>query len=828
MGVWSSHRKTRPTRPTPGGVGVWPVFAARATIRTYVYDSCDGPVERCPSTTWEMPLNEADTRAKLIDPALRKRGWREDWIRREQTPGPFVRTDSGYARGQGVLHVLVREEMVPLAVVEAKAEDAAPDAGIEQAKRDARLHHVPFAFATNGHQFHEADLRTNASRGPLPMGDFPKPDELRKRWQRRVGKTAALDSHSDDAKPLWTRPREGARYYQRAARRAALESIARGEKRVLLPLATGAGKTWIAVSILRAVSEARQLRRALFLCDRDELRNQALGALSAHFESDAAKATTRDPAKNARVIVATYQTLGIDREDGDASFLRTHYPQGHFSHIIIDECHRSAWGKWSEVLRRNPDAIQIGLTATPRDIDTGESQDVEAAADEQISANNYQYFGEPAYEYSIAQAMQDGYLAAMEVVRSDVWTAETLDRLEGVAKEHLRSARRVTEVRSNEIRDVDALREQYAPSALEQDLLLPDRVSAMTADLFKRLLSSGGPFQKTLIFCASVSHTNAVVETINNLYAEWQRHERGDSVEPYAFACTAKGGRELIADLRGSRHRAFVAATVDLITTGVDVPCLQNVVYFRYIKSPILFHQMLGRGTRIDEATGKRHFTVYDYTNATRLLDAPLKQRQAKQPERRPPPPEEPVESYRVEGVEVRIEGGERRVGLVAEDGKMEFLTLEDYGKRIASAVQVNVSGLDELRNRWLRPERRSSLLKGLAEHGINLSAYRSVADRLDTDGYDLLASLGWGETIRSRVERTERIGAWLDNQGQSAPILTALANQFGVAGTEALESRHLGQVTAIKAAGGLVSLDGDVVFDLKRRLLATDAEWAA
>ena len=183
---------------------------------------------------------------------------------------------------------------------------------------------------------------------------------------------------SDDAKPLWTRPREGARYYQRAARRAALESIARGEKRILLPLATGVGKTWIAVSILRAVAKACQLRRALFLCDRDELRNQALGALSAHFKSEAAKATTRDPARNARVIVATYQTLGIDREDGDATFLRTHYPEGYFSHIIIDECHRSAWGKWSEVLRRNPDAIQIGLTATPRDIDTGEARDVEA------------------------------------------------------------------------------------------------------------------------------------------------------------------------------------------------------------------------------------------------------------------------------------------------------------------------------------------------------------------------------------------------------------------------------------------------------------------
>ena len=779
-----------------------------------------------------MLLNEADTRAKLIDPALRKRGWREDLIRREQTPGPFVRTGRGYERGQGrtdyVLHLPpVQDEMLPIAVVEAKAQDAAPDAGIEQAKRDARLHDVPFAFATNGHLFYEANIRTNAARGPLPMAEFPRWQELRDRWIEPSGESAAIDVHSAAAKPLWTRPREGARYYQRAARRAALEAIARGENRILLPLATGAGKTWIAVSILRAVALAGQLRRALFLCDRDELRNQALGALSAHFTSDAAKATTRDPATNARVIVATYQTLGIDEEDGDASFLTTHYPKDYFSHIVIDECHRSAWGKWSEVLRRNPKAIQIGLTATPREIDTGDAPDVDAAEEQRISADNYRYFGEPAYEYSIAQAMQDGYLAAMEVVQSDVWTAETLDRLAGVERERLRSARTVRDANTGQVREIGDLREQYAAGLLEQELQLPDRVSAMAADLFERLRASGGPHQKTLIFCASVAHANAVVRAINSLYADWCQQNGDSPAEPYAFSCTARGGRELIADLRGSRRRAFVAATVDLITTGVDVPCLQNVVYFRYITSPILFHQMLGRGTRIDEATGKRHFTAYDYTNATRLLDAPLKQRQAKKG-KRPCGPPEPADSFRVEGVEVRIEGGERRIGLAGTDGKLEFLTLDEYGERIATTLRDDVPDLGTFRDHWIRPDQRGALLKRLEDRGFNVGVYRSVADRLDTDHYDILTALGWDETVRSRIERTERIDGWIDKQGRSAPILAALANQFAVAGTEALESRQLSQVPSVHAAGGLASLGRVTVRDLKRRLLATDAEWAA
>ena len=775
----------------------------------------------------EPSLNEADTRAKLIDPALHRRGWPEagDWIHREQTPGPFLRLGSEYVRGgkrtDYLLQIRVRGIMQPIAVVEAKPEDSPPDEGGEQAKRDARLHHVPFAFTTNGHQFHEYDMRTNAARGPLPLDQFPTWEELHDRWLDPGGGTAPLDLASDDARPLWTHPREGARYYQRAARRAALEAIARGQNRILLPLATGAGKTWIAVSILSALAQTGRLRRALFLCDRDELRTQALGALSAHFKSDAAKATTRNPEKNARVIVATYQTLGIDRDDDDASFLTRHYPENYFSHIIIDECHRSAWGKWSEVLKRNPDAVQIGLTATPRDIDTGDALDVDEADDLRITADNRDYFGEPVYEYPIAQAMQDGYLAAMEIVQSDVWTADTLDRLEGVERERLKGSR-IREAASGDDRQLEDLREQYSPGTLELDLLLPDRVGAMSADFFQRLIESGGPHQKTLIFCNSIAHANAVVQAINNQYAEWCRANGETRVEPYAFTCTSEGGRDLLADLRGSRRRAFVAATVDLITTGVDVPCLQNLVWFRYVKSPILFHQMLGRGTRIDEPSGKRHFTVYDYTDATRLLDAPLKQRQREQPER-PPEPTEEFESFRVEDVEVRIEGGERRIGIAAADGRLEFLTLPEYGQRIAAQLLDHTPELDEFRDRWLAPEQRAALLQRLEERGLNVGVYRSVADRLDTDHYDILAALGWDETIRSRVERAERI-----ESRESERIVRVLARQFGVGGTEALETTKLFDVPAVQDAGGIEALEGFSIIELKRRLLATDAEWAA
>ena len=221
------------------------------------------------------------------------------------------------------------------------------------------------------------------------------------------------------------------RYYQDAAIRAVMEKIAQCEvaeqpKRALLSLATGAGKTFIAVNLLKRISDAGQLTRALFVCDRDELRTQALKAFQNVFGSDAAEVFRKpdgtNNAKNARIHIATYQTLGVENEDGDANFLTTYYPENYFTHIVIDECHRSAWGKWSQVLTRNRNAVQIGLTATPapaRDASrSGRAR--RPRQDAEITANNIAYFGEPVYEYDMAQAIEDGYLAACEIQKGRV------------------------------------------------------------------------------------------------------------------------------------------------------------------------------------------------------------------------------------------------------------------------------------------------------------------------------------------------------------------------------------------------------------------------
>jgi len=305
-----------------------------------------------------LGLSEADTRAKLIDPAIHARGWTEDLIRREETAGaieiidgrPFKQTKG---RTDYTLRIKATPDAQPVAValIEAKPESKPPGHGLEQAKlyADSKRLNVQFVFASNGHQFVEFDRFTGLTHAPRKLAEFPTPADLRARYEEGIG--FSLDDPA--AAPLLQRYPAGEgtrRYYQDAAIRAVLEKIARCEragtpKRALLSLATGSGKTFIAVNLLKRVADAGQLRRALFVCDRDELRLQATGHLQSVFHADAASVMSGNPQKNARVLIATYQTLDVATDDADANFLLANYPEDYFSHIVIDECHRSACGK---------------------------------------------------------------------------------------------------------------------------------------------------------------------------------------------------------------------------------------------------------------------------------------------------------------------------------------------------------------------------------------------------------------------------------------------------------------------------------------------------
>jgi type I restriction enzyme, R subunit len=334
-----------------------------------------------------VSFNEQETRFHLIDPVLRSKGYDDPQRIKLETPapveptGPKGRRRKGPGRTDYLLCVQAGQmpKPLPVAILEAKKEAEDPLKGMQQAKgyADCKRFDCKYVFATNGHLYGEYDLTTKMQQGTFPFQEFLHHGDLTARYAKDTGidiaKPEAAILFQQDS-PAWSK----ARYYQDAAIRAAFEKILqcrqRGEApRVLLSLATGAGKTIIATNLLWRLSQAGQLPKpALFLCDRDELREQAYTKLKAAFGDNARIVRTengKNAAQNARVHIATYQTLGIDdQSDGNdfASFLTEHYSPDAFSIIIIDECHRSAWGKWSEVLKRNPNAIHLGLTATPR------------------------------------------------------------------------------------------------------------------------------------------------------------------------------------------------------------------------------------------------------------------------------------------------------------------------------------------------------------------------------------------------------------------------------------------------------------------------------
>lgn len=794
-----------------------------------------------------MPFGESDTRAKLIDPAIHKRGWTEDLIRREETAGTIELVEGRpprRARGRVdyVLRVKVNPEAQPVAValIEAKAEHLPPTHGLEQAKAymACKRLNVPFVFSSNGHLFVEFDRITGKTSSALPLTEFPSPGDLRARYEGVIG----FSLEEPAARPLLARYSGGEatrRYYQDAAIRAVLVKLAHCEKtgqprRALLSLATGAGKTFIAVQLLKRIGDAKQLRRALFVCDRDELRSQGLTAFQGVFGADAAPAFLNpdgaNNAKNARIHIATYQTLDVDTDEATANFLTKHYPPDYFSHIIIDECHRSAWGKWSQVLTRNPNAVQIGLTATPRQFPISEKTK-EAQADAAITADNIRHFGEPVYEYDMGQGIEDGYLAACEIQQFDLFhdSKEANERESGVSREDL-SGKQLTNALTGESVSAEQARQHYQAPSIEDKLLMPERVAAMTQHLFERLLETGGPEQKTIVFCARDRHADNVAIAMNNLYTEWCAKNNKLRLEAYAFKCTAEsGGADYISELRGGTRHHFIATTVDLLTTGVDVPIVRNIVFFKYVRSPLAFYQMIGRGTRLHPPSGKLMFRVYDYTDATRLFGEKFITK--------PPstggggdgkPPTEPT--IQVEGFDVHITKAGRYI-VTQVDGHAMPVTIEEYKQRLAAKLVEEAPTLEQFRASWIVPPKRHELLGRLPDGGRSARLVRELEEMGDYDLFDVLADLGYGLAPKRRTERadafTYKHEEWLARlPSPAATTLKALAGQFAQAGTDGLENPRVFDIPEVARAGGVAALKAfgrpsEILLETKERMFA-------
>jgi type I restriction enzyme, R subunit len=799
-----------------------------------------------------MSMNEADTRYHLIDPVLRGKGYasrNEVTLETVLTPPPVEPNGPKGCRrkGPGRTDYLLCVRMddspkpMPVAVLEAKKEAADPLKGMQQARgyADTLRFDVKYVFCTNGHRYGEYDRFTELINGPSQFCDFPSHADLTARYFKDTGinltrPESAMLFQADSS--AWSQ----SRYYQDAAIRAAFEKIlvdrqAGKPPRVLLTLATGSGKTVIATNLLWRLSQAGQLPKpALFLCDRDELREQAYTKLKAAFGDNARIVKTEhggNAAANARIHVATYQTLGLDDEEGFASFLTEHYGDDAFSVIIIDECHRSAWGHWSEVLRRNPNAIHIGLTATPRKL---EESDKASNEDQEITANNRQYFGEPVYEYTLIQAQEDGYLAACEIVKRKA----SIDNATFTKKEILAAG--VRNIKTGKLlTEADLTKDEYTGKDFDDELFIELRTPKMCADLFELLCGNGGPEQKVIIFCTREIHADRVVQHMNNLYVRWCKERGHTPKDHYAFKCMGgvNNGADMIEPMRGSGERAFIACTVDLLEAGVDIERLNAVVFFRYLQSPIKFYQMVGRGTRIHEETQKYKFWLYDYTDVTTLFGTDFISK--------PRGPSGGGEGHGGdtgggdeggEGPLVGEIGGQYviinpqgRFILSRRDGRDTPIPVDEYRREVIRRVIAEAHNLDQFRELWIEAPKRRGLIDHLLGDNFSPDVIRQIDQMTDFDLYDFLGYHGYHARALRRPERGSLFISshrqWFDGMDSKASIvLKSLGHQFAAGGTDALETPALWEVPEIKVAGGLDALrvlgkPTDVMREAKARL---------
>jgi len=699
-----------------------------------------------------------------------------------------------------------------------------------------------YIFSTNGHRYAEFCKFTSLQAGPFPFPDFLEHHKLTERYHRDTG--IKLD---DPAALLLFQPDSPAypesRYYQDAAIRAASEKIIHSEAggeppRVLLSLATGSGKTIIAANLLWRLHEVQRLPKpALFICDRDELREQAYTKLKAVFGDNARIVRTEkgeNAAKNARVHIATYQTLGLNEHDADfASFLSEHYSEDAFSVIIIDECHRSAWGKWSEVLTRNPKAIHVGLTATPRQLRDSKNKTDE---DAEITANNHAYFGEPVYEYTLIEAQEDGYLAACEIIKRKA----TIDTKVFTKAEVL--AARPTNIKTGRaITEEELTKDSYTGQDFDNELFIDMRTPAMCVDLFKLLCENGGPEQKVIIFCTREIHADRVAMQMNNLYVEWCRDGGHEPKDHHAFKCMGgvNNGADMIEPMRGSGERAFIACTVDLLEAGVDIERLNAVVFFRYLKSAIKFYQMVGRGTRIHEETQKYKFWLYDYTGVTDLFGTDFITQ--------PRPSGGSGGGENDGGGDDGGDGGEKlpvpeipgqtlitpqgRFILSRRDGRDVPIPVDEYRREMIQRVLSEAHNLDEFRQLWIESQKRRKLIKHLLDDDFSPELIREIDRMTAYDIYDLFAHHGYRARALKRPERKivylEDNQSWFESiDPQAAIVLKGLGHQFEIGGTEALETTALWDVPEISEAGGLNALRTigapvAVMQEAKKRLFA-------
>jgi type I restriction enzyme, R subunit len=773
-------------------------------------------------------MNEAETRAELIDPALKAAGWgviEASQIRREVIA--LGRLQGAGRRGnQEVADYVLIYRNHKLAVIEAKRRDLPDTEGVAQAKTYAAKLQARFAFSTNGVGIYQIDMKTGAENY-VPR--YPNPEEL---WnlvfaEQNVWRDRFADIPFPDKSGTWK-----IRYYQEIAVNNVLEALSRGKTRILLTLATGTGKTSIAFQIAWKLfqsrwnlsSEPTRRPRILFLADRNNLADQAFSDFTsfAAFADDAFVRIRPDEIakkgrapKNGSVFFTIFQTFmsGRDAERNPAPYFGD-YPPDFFDFIIIDECHRGGANDestWRGIMEYFAPAVQLGLTATPK---------------RKANADTYAYFGEPVYIYSLKDGINDGYLTPFKVKQiattldSYVYTSDD-QLIEGEVDE----GKRYDESDFNRIIEIKE-RERY-------------RVKLMMDEIDQR--------QKTLVFCATQDHALAVRDLINQMKT---------SKDPnYCVRVTADEGalgeQFLHAFQDNDKTIPTILTTSQKLSTGIDARNVRNIVLMRPVNSMIEFKQIIGRGTRLFE--GKDYFTIYDFVRAyEHFIDPEWDGEPAE-----PVPPKPKKDEFPIPGgaetAGVAEGGGEepaprQKIKIKLADGKERTIqhmmatafwsvdgrpmSAAEFIERLFGELPEFFKDEDELRRIWSRPDTRKALLQRLEEKGYGREQLREIRKMIDAEKSDLFDVLAYIAFALPPITREERVTshracilAHYDEKLQA--FLDFVLAQYIKQGVEELDQEKIGKLLELKyqsindaaAALGGVPVIGDTFIGFQQYL---------
>jgi type I restriction enzyme R subunit len=744
-------------------------------------------------------MNEADTCRKYVVPKLQAAGWdNAPYSIAEQriftNPKGRIRVVGGrIVRGKPKrTDYLLRYRLdFPIAVVEAKADYKTSGLALSQARDYAQILGLKFAYGTNGKGVVEFDFLTGIER---KIDAFPTPATL---WAR-LNAGAPLPSISEETllAPYYPDIERPPRYYQQIAINRAVDAIMRGDKRILITMATGTGKTVVAFQVCYKLWSTRWNRsndpvkrpKILFLADRNILVDDPKDKTFVPFGDARHKIENGDAIKSREMYFATYQSIA---EDENRPGLYKEYPRDFFDLIIVDECHRGSArqeGNWREILEYFQPAVQIGMTATPLRRD---------------NKATYRYFGNPVFQYSLRQGLADGFLAPYRVHRV-VTSADATG---------WRPTKGELDIYCREIPD-----EEYHTPDFEKRLSLRPRSEAIAKHL-TNFLQKTNPYDKTIVFCADQEHADEMRGLLNNLNT--------DIVKKHPdYVCRVTSDEKEIGKGHLGRFQELeteapvILTTSQLLSTGVDAPMVRNVVLIRVIGSMTEFKQIIGRGTRLREDYGKLYFNILDYTGTatrhfadkefdgdpefiseeeiddegntttTTVVDPGPADTTCDgddevlvDPQRpiiiEPPESTEP-QKYYVEKGKVSI-STHLTQDLDADGKQLRATEFRDYTSEVVRSLFVDVA---EFRHGWADPDRRAEILSALEAKGISAAEAGEAFSNPDADPFDLLCNIAWNAPVMSRKERAARLRknspTFFEQYGQQArEILDALLTKY-------------------------------------------------